>query len=257
MLGENGIEHELDAVGIKHKGGTVCLSYLGNTRAERARQDPDDNVFLPTMDFNTIQSDPSIGAVMCGFDVSALVARGGRWLTFAQMHINYKKIAKAHRFLLDDPECLFILTNDGMLSLTSVRENVTYWQTPPSLLRTPSSQGRARYPRPLDSLYQIENPLLSGSRTSRCWIASWRGKPKSDQCFPQLSGRRHQLDRSRTLMTGDRLDTDIAFGINGGITSLLVLTGVNKRVDFEPAGSPIVPHLVIDSLGDLAVLTSS
>jgi 4-nitrophenyl phosphatase len=55
-------------------------------------------------------------------------------------------------------------------------------------------------------------------------------------------------------MIGDRLDTDIAFGNNGGLTSLLVLTGINKRSDFEQPGAPVVPRLVVGSLGDLALI---
>lgn len=34
--------------------------------------------------------------------------------------------------------------------------------------------------------------------------------------------RRFKLDKSRVLMVGDRLDTDIAFGINGAVDTLLV-----------------------------------
>lgn len=66
-----GIEEELDAVGIKHCGGT----------------DPEDNRFLPAQDFSSLQGeeaiDPSVGAVMCGFD----------------MGINYIKLAKAYKHL--------------------------------------------------------------------------------------------------------------------------------------------------------------
>lgn len=47
------------------------------------------------MDFSSITSDEQVGAVICGLD----------------MHINYKKIAKAHRYLKENRGCLFIATN--------------------------------------------------------------------------------------------------------------------------------------------------
>ncbi len=67
------------------------------------------------------------------------------------------------------------------------------------------------------------------------------------------------LDRERTLMVGDRLDTDIAFGRHGGLATLLVLTGVTKEAEVEgrvsgtiPAASDHpLPDYVIGSLGDL------
>ena len=75
-------------------------------------------------------------------------------------------------------------------------------------------------------------------------------------------------------MIGDRLDTDILFGKHGGVSTLLVLTGtysvpvlssksdrelapgVTKESDISgPAPSPIVPDYILQSLGDIAVLT--
>lgn len=45
---------------------------------------------------------------------------------------------------------------------------------------------------------------------------------------------------------GDRLYTDIAIGVNNGITSILVLTGETSLADVER--SPIKPDFIFDSL---------
>jgi ribonucleotide monophosphatase NagD (HAD superfamily) len=43
---------------------------------------------------------------------------------------------------------------------------------------------------------------------------------------------RYGLDPKKTLMIGDRLNTDIEFGLNGGIDTLCVLTGNTKSASF-------------------------
>lgn len=79
IIGEQGIQDEFIHLGLNYSGGTT----------------PQDNVFIDLMDFSSITSDPDVGAVVCGLD----------------MHINYKKIARAFTYLRENEGCLFIATN--------------------------------------------------------------------------------------------------------------------------------------------------
>jgi 4-nitrophenyl phosphatase len=77
------------------------------------------------------------------------------------------------------------------------------------------------------------------------------GKP-SLAMLEAVEGR-FRLDRRRTCMVGDRLDTDIKFGIDGGLGgTMLVLTGVTgkEQVVGEKADD-IKPSVYVDQLGDL------
>ncbi|GAA6027338.1 hypothetical protein JCM8097_002606 [Rhodosporidiobolus ruineniae] len=190
VIGEKGVEDELDAVGIKHSGGT----------------DPDDNVFIDLMDFSSITADPEVGAVLCGLD----------------MHFNYKKIAKAFRYLRENEGCLFMATN---LDSTFPTHGTVH-------------PGGGATVAPLSTALGRE-PLVVG-------------KPEA----PMLESiiETHKLDKSKMIMVGDRLNTDIAFGNQGGIHTLMVLTGIDSRADFEREGAVAVPTYVTQALGDLAVL---
>ncbi|GAA5856043.1 hypothetical protein JCM3766R1_002924, partial [Sporobolomyces carnicolor] len=192
VIGEKGLEEELDAVGIKHSGGT----------------DPEDNVFVDLMDFSSITQDSEVGAVVCGLD----------------MHFNYKKIAKAHRYLRENEGCLFIATN-------------------------------------LDSTFPTHGSVYPGAGSTiaplRCCVGRDPlviGKPENAMLESIVTS--FGLDKSKTIMVGDRLDTDIQFGNRGGIDTLMVLTGVNQRADFEKEGAVAVPTFVVEGLGDFAVLAN-
>ena len=52
-----------------------------------------------------------------------------------------------------------------------------------------------------------------------------------------------------TLMIGDRMDTDIIAGLEAGLATILVLTGISTPASVELY--PFRPSLVIDSIADL------
>ncbi|POY71769.1 hypothetical protein BMF94_5130 [Rhodotorula taiwanensis] len=190
VLGEKGIEDELDAVGIKYSGGT----------------NPEDNVFIDLMDFSSITSDPEVGAVLCGLD----------------MHMNYKKYARAFKYLRENEGCHFMATN---LDSTFPTHGTVH-------------PGGGATVAPLSCALGRE-PLVVG-------------KPEA----PMLESivQTHGFDKSRMLMIGDRLNTDIAFGNKGSIDTLMVLTGIDQREGFEKEDAVATPTYVLEALGDISVL---
>ncbi len=58
------------------------------------------------------------------------------------------------------------------------------------------------------------------------------------------------IDLRRSVMVGDRLNTDIEFGKRQGLHTILVLTGVNTREDAEaePLDSLRRPDHILPSL---------
>ncbi|KDN38086.1 2-phosphoglycolate phosphatase [Tilletiaria anomala UBC 951] len=206
VIGMEGIEEELKAVGLDYCGGT----------------DPADKHFLPSMDFSLLNSerslDHSVGAVLCGFD----------------MHINYLKLAKAFKYITRDGAdgpvranetgggCHFLLTNDDS----------TF----------PARGG------PWPGSGALSAPLLFASGRAPIIIGK-PNKPMLD-CIEAVT----HFDKSRAIFVGDRLNTDIQFGINGGIDTMLVLTGISKRSEIDASDAKTIPTYCVDSLGSFDVL---
>ncbi|CAL4128232.1 unnamed protein product [Meganyctiphanes norvegica] len=141
------------------------------------------------------------------------------------LHISLPKLAKATSYA-SNPECLF-------LSMA-----------------------------PDENHKEQNNPLvLPGSGAfARCIaVAAQRdpiviGKP-SVHMFQALQ-EIHQLDPTRTIIVGDRW-SDIRFGHNNGLKTLLVLSGFSKLKDLEDAVSETWsyrPHFYINKLGDIMSL---
>ncbi|KAM9372645.1 glycerol-3-phosphate phosphatase [Phaethornis superciliosus] len=82
------------------------------------------------------------------------------------------------------------------------------------------------------------------------------GKPNR-YMFDCLASEFH-IEPARTLMVGDRLDTDILMGNTCGLTTLLTLTGVSTLEEVKehqesscPARQSLVPDYYVDSIADL------
>ncbi len=192
VLGESGIETELDSEHIPHIGGT----------------DPALNRAITPSDYPAIASgaalDPTVGAVLAGLD----------------FHINYLKLSLAFAYLQRGARFLATNTDTTLPSANSF----------------------------FPGAGSISAPLVA--MTGRKPIAL--GKP-SVEMMQAIEGK-FRFERKRACMVGDRLDTDIRFGVEGGLGgTLCVLTGVVKGAEgWEGQGEGGVrPGYWVDRLGDL------
>ena len=75
------------------------------------------------------------------------------------------------------------------------------------------------------------------------------GKP-SHLIFDMISSDHNLRDKSKVLMVGDTLESDIQFGINSGVDTALVLSGITSR-DMLDRDAAIKPTFVLDSIAEL------
>ncbi|KAJ1932065.1 hypothetical protein FBU59_006496 [Linderina macrospora] len=135
--------------------------------------------------------------------------------------VSYRKLAHAHVNLVHNEGCLFIATNDD--------------RTLPG--------GKYMYPGC--------GSLLSSLKSSSQKTPMVMGKPNKPMLDCVM--RKYDLDAARTCMIGDRLDTDVQFGISGGLATLCVLTGVADEQSVLNPTSPQATYYT-SSLGNLAQL---
>ncbi|ODN02003.1 Phosphoglycolate phosphatase [Orchesella cincta] len=153
-------------------------------------------------DYN-IDLDPSVGAVIVGFD----------------HHISYTKILKAASYLNND-KCLFVATN-------------TDEQFPARGLSSIVCPGTGTFVNAVKTAAGREPVVM--------------GKPEP---FPfEYVQRKHNLQPNRVLMVGDRGNTDILFGRECGLWTLLVMSGVtdiNSMRRWETSQDPAEKMCVPD-----------
>jgi 4-nitrophenyl phosphatase len=74
------------------------------------------------------------------------------------------------------------------------------------------------------------------------------GKP--ERAIIDIALERMGLAPEHVILVGDNLETDIRAGINAGIRTVLILTGISTRTDLM--NSPVKPHRVVADYAELA-----
>lgn len=111
------------------------------------------------------------------------------------------------------------------------------------------------------SVFDVLLSVGSGSLTAALEVASGRkatviGKP-SRFMFECISSQFSGVDPAQCLMVGDRLETDMLFGSNCGLDTMLTLTGVSQIEEAQEYRSSdlttnhsYVPDYVVDTIAD-------
>ncbi|BBN00085.1 4-nitrophenyl phosphatase [Marchantia polymorpha subsp. ruderalis] len=146
-------------------------------------------------------------------DVGAVVVGFDRYL-------NYYKLQYATLCIRENPGCLFIATNcDAVTHLTDAQE----WAGGGSMVGA-----------------------IKGSTKKEPTVV---GKPSTFML--DYLANKFNISKTQICMVGDRLDTDILFGQNGGCKTLLVLSGVTDLKTLQSPDNSIQPDFYTNQLSDL------
>lgn len=158
-------------------------------------------------------------------------------------------LAEAGVDLTDDPEAADVVLGSydtdfsyGTLweSLRALADDVPFYGTDP------------------DATIPIDDGQIPGSGAILAAMEAVAGRePDAILGKPSAVAATAATDRletapERTLVVGDRLNTDVALGARAGMETALVLTGVTERADLDDA--PVRPDHVLESLADVGTL---
>ena len=94
----------------------------------------------------------------------------------------------------------------------------------------------------MDLLLPLPAPKCLCACTERTILCTWHAP------LACSSAEAFGLRRDQICMVGDRLDTDVLFGKQGGLATMLVLSGVTTEEDLLGPNNTIYPDLYADSL---------
>ncbi|KAJ1359103.1 hypothetical protein KIN20_017743 [Parelaphostrongylus tenuis] len=168
----------------------------------------------------------SDGAFLLDIDFEVNPTEVGAVVVGYEKHFNYLKLMKAANYL-QQPHCLFLATNEDE-TCPSPFPHVVIPDAGPIVAAVRCASGR--------------EPIVVGKPN----------RPAYDYIR-----RRWNIDPERTIMIGDRTNTDVKFGRDHGLKTMLVLSGchqlenvvanrLNERFD-------MVPNYYVASLGALVI----
>jgi len=141
-------------------------------------------------------------------------------------HINYYKIQYAQLCINENPGCKFIATNlDAVTHLTAEQE----WAGNGAMVGA-----------------------IKGCTGQEPIVV---GKPSS--LMVDYIVDKYGFDRNRICMVGDRLDTDILFGLDNGMQTILTLSGITSEEKLLSDANQIKPEYYVDSIKDFFVEVSA
>lgn len=135
-------------------------------------------------------------------------------------HINYYKMQYAQLCINTNPGCEFIATNmDSVAHLTDMQE------------------------------WAAGGTMVGAIRGCTGKDPTVVGKPGA-LLIDAICAKLGLEDRRRMCMVGDRLDTDVLFGRDNGLKTVLVLSGVTKEEELMSEENDILPDFYADSIND-------
>lgn len=165
---------------------------------------------------DNIKLDEDVDAVVVGFD----------------KYINFTKLTKAMKYL-ENKDITFV----------SCESDVNYYES--NMYLYPANRIFFYY----FNLIEPTIEFLSAVTNRKPDILSGKPSPSVYQCIEEL---KPNINKKRTLMIGDSLKTDILFGNNNNIDTLLVLSGITPSLDeVYDKNNDIYPTYYLNNLGDL------
>lgn len=145
-------------------------------------------------------------------DVDVVVASFDRELVYADLHAAHRALTRGARLVATNPDATCPVEGDALPDTAGI---IAYLE---------ATSGRR-----CDEVYGKPSPAMVEAITASLGIGA-----------------------ARTLVVGDRLQTDMRMGVTAGARTALVLTGVTTRSELEE--TDIRPTVVLESVGELPAL---